>query len=194
MNTHFYNSSGNARGDTMFDSSEVIMGLRWDIEEQRSRSPGEHADLDAFCVLFDAQSQLVELVHPGRTRNANGSVVHTGDSTTGAKTWDDERIFVFLNALPPEIAALAFVVVSASGRAFEQIPGASCHMSDRVTEREYLRVDLSRHGLSSAQCIATLQRCGEGWRMLGRAQSGQVALAAESLSLSASEKKRHQQI
>ncbi|HSQ02924.1 MAG TPA: TerD family protein, partial [Burkholderiales bacterium] len=77
-------------GEPALDSNEVIMGLRWDVQEHRPRSSEPHADLDAFCVLFDAQSQLVELVHPGRTRNANGSVVHTGDSRTGAKEWDDE--------------------------------------------------------------------------------------------------------
>jgi stress response protein SCP2 len=183
-----FGTSGHANDTSTLDSSEVIMGLRWDIEEHRAHSSSAHADLDAFCVLFDARSQLMELVHPGRTRNTNGSVVHTGDSTTGAGEWDDERLFVFIDALPEGVCALAFVVISAAGHVFADVPGASCHVSDRLTEREYVRVNLPRDGLSMARCIATLQRTLNGWKIFDRAESGAMAITAESLSLSVNEK------
>ncbi|MBI4290119.1 MAG: TerD family protein [Betaproteobacteria bacterium] len=166
------------------------MGLRWDIEAQHARPPGRRADLDAFCALFDARSQIVEIVHPGRIRNANASVVHTGDSTTGAKEWDDERIFVYLDALPQNVCAVVFVVISASGRVFGDVPGASCHVSDGWTEREYVRTDLRSYGFSVSRCIATLRRDPDGWKILDHAESGKIAIAAESLSLSANEKSR----
>lgn len=188
MSVHFENPGDIKTAGAMLESNEVIMGLRWDIQEHLIRSPDQHPDLDAVCVLFDAQSQPVELVHPARPRSTNGSVVHTGDSKTGSKEWDGERIFVFLGPLPRDIAVVAFVVISATGRAFADAPGASCHVSDGATEREYLRVDLPRYGSSIARCIATLQRRKEGWKILGRAESGRMAVSAEYLSLAANEK------
>ncbi len=84
---------------------------------------------------------------------------------------------------------MTFVVIGAAGRVFGDFPGASCHVSDAATEREYLRVDLPRYGESVARCIATLRRDIAGWKILGRTESGPTAIAAESLSLAASEKK-----
>lgn len=169
-------------GGIVPESGEVVMGLRWDIQEHLLRGHQRHPDLDAVCVILDAQARVVEIVHPGHPRNANDSVVHTGDSRTGAKAWDDERIVVFLEPLPENAAALAFVVASASGHVFGNVPGASAHVSDAASEREYVRVDLSMYGFAVARCIATLQRTADGWRLYDRAASGRLAVSAESLS------------
>jgi stress response protein SCP2 len=184
---------GSAKAGIVLESGEVIMGLRWDVQEHLLQVPDAHPDLDAFCVLFDARSQPVEIVHPGRPGNTNGSVVHTGDSRTGAREWDDERIFVFLEPLPPDVAAVAFVVISANGRVFGDVAGASCHVSDGVTEREYLRLDLPRYGVATAMCIATLWRAQEEWLIRDRAQSAELAVSAESLALAANEKRRERE-
>lgn len=169
-------------------SGDVVMGLRWDRHDANPGQPARHADLDAFCVLFDGQERPVELVHPGATRNSNGSVVHTGDSTTGASAWDDERIFVFLDALPEEISMLAFVVRSATGRVFRDVPGASGHLSDAATECVYLRADLQPYGYSIARCMAILRRRPDGWHILDRSEAGSLAVAAESLALGIEDK------
>jgi stress response protein SCP2 len=155
--------------DAAFDAElkEVVLGLHWTPpEESDAKSRGEEpANLDAFCVLFDGKQRVLEVVHPGRPRNANGSVVHTGDSRTGASTWDDERIFVFLKALPEAVAAIAFAVAIVNGRTFGEVRGASCHVSDAATEREMLRVELTPLGPVKTHCVATLQRCLSGWEM-----------------------------
>ena len=78
--------------------NEIVMGLHWDPPEDGATA--DPADLDTLCVLFDAQGCVLEVIHPGHPRNEDSSVVHTGDSRTGASEWDDERIFVFLAALP----------------------------------------------------------------------------------------------
>lgn len=169
-------------------SGDLVMGLRWDRHDTGPGQSARHADLDAFCVLFDEHGRPVEVVHPGETRNRNGSVVHTGDSTTGASAWDDERIFVFLDALPEDISTLAFVVRSATRRAFGDIAGASCHLSDATTECVYLRLDLQPYGYSLARCMAILDRQREGWHILDRAAAGSIAVAAETLSLDTADK------
>ncbi|HEY9446518.1 MAG TPA: TerD family protein [Burkholderiales bacterium] len=164
-------------------SGDLVMGLRWNGHEPGTQMITRRPDLDAFCVLFDVHGRSVDLVHPGRTRNGNGSVVHTGDSTTGASEWDDERIFVFLDALPEEISMLAFVVRSATGDVFRDVPGASCHVSDAITECAYLRADLYPYGYSIARCMAALSRRPDGWEILDRNEAGHVAISAESLVL-----------
>lgn len=157
--------------DREVDLKEIVMGLHWHPQEPGASAGREPANLDALCVLFDEEGRVVEVVHPGRPSNANGSVLHTGDSPTGASKWDDERIFVFLEALPDSVSGLAFVVASANGRVFSEIPGASCHVSDRVTEREWVRLDLTALGKRREHRVATLRRSPAGWEISLDAQA-----------------------
>lgn len=169
--------------DAESDLREIVMGLHWDPQQEGMSASPEN--LDALCVLLDAQCRVLEVVHPGCPRNTNGSVIHTGDSRTGASVWDDERIFVFLEALPLPVSTIAFVAASASGRAFGEITGASCHVSDRMTEREWIRLELTALGRLTAHCVATLHRSTTGWKISGEAQTNCGALLAgpELLSL-----------
>ena len=145
------------------------MGLHWDPPEHGAA--GDPADLDALCVLFDAQGCVLEVVHPGHLRTADASVVHTGDSRTGASLWDDERIFVFLEALPQAVSKLSFVVASATGQPFHEVPGAFCHISDRVSEDERFRLELTALTGRTSHTVATLHRGAERWRIVADAQS-----------------------
>lgn len=142
---------------------EVVMGLHWDPAQPGSGA--NVADLDALCLLFDAGGQVLEVIHSGHLRNASESVVHTGDSLTGASIWDDERIFVFLDALPDTVQALAFVVVSANDRSLHLAPGAYCHISDRYTEQKLLHLDLSTLDDCQAHAAGCLRRGNAGWHI-----------------------------
>ncbi len=172
--------------DADSDLKEIVMGLHWDPQQDGIRAVPEN--LDALCVLLDGQRRVLEIIHPGCPRNANGSVIHTGDARTGASVWDDERIFVFLEALPATVSTIAFIVVSASGRTFGGIRGASCHISDRVTEREWIRLELTALGEHTAHCVATLHRSTTGWKISADTQTGCGAFLAgpELLSLAES--------
>lgn len=161
----------NVSADREVDLEEIVMGLHWHPQEPDASAGRAPANLDALCVLFSAEGRAVEVIHPGHPSNANGSVLHTGDSPTGASTWDDERIFVFLEALPDSVSALAFVVASANGHAFSEVPGASCHVSDRVTDREWIRLDLTALGKHTEHRVATLRRSPAGWQMSPDAQA-----------------------
>jgi tellurium resistance protein TerD len=151
------------------------MGLHWDAPEAGVSAP---EDLDACCVLLGAQHRLLEVIHPGYPRNANASVIHTGDSRTGASTWDDERIFVFLEALPETVSTIVFAVTSATGRPVSAVRGGSCHVSDHVTERPWVRVDLTKCEAGSAHCVATLRRSRNGWEI----STDPPALSQETLA------------
>jgi tellurium resistance protein TerZ len=165
---------------------EVVMGLHWTPPE--AGATGEPADLDALCVLFDEHKRVLEVVCPVHSRSSNGSVIHTGDSRTGASQWDDERIIVFLEALPEEISSIAFVVVSATDRGFSEVRGGTCHISDHVTEREYIRLQLTNLGQDTARCIATLQRSPIGWRLKADAEAIDAELMADLRSSMGSRK------
>ena len=153
----------NTGGDAVPELKEVVLGLHWAPPQEGALT--EPADLDALCALLDERQQLLEIVGPTHPRNADGSVSHTGDSRRGTSEWDDERIFVFLDALPDAVATLAFVVVSASGQPFSEVLGASCHVSDRLTEHEWLRFELTALQRHRSHCVATLHRRESGWEI-----------------------------
>jgi len=142
---------------------EVILGLHWDPPKDGARR--HPADLDVLCVLFDLEGRVFEVVHPGHPRSMDSSVVHTGDSRTGASTWDDERIFVFLNAVPKTVSRLAFVVLSSTGQPFDQVPGASCHISDRLSENVLARMDLTSLSGQTAHAITMVREHHNRWRI-----------------------------
>jgi len=172
MRTNCYTSlKDSVSAEREVDLREIVMGLHWHPQEPGTSASQGPANLDALCVLFDEEGRVVEVVHPGCPSNANGSVLHTGDSLTGASEWDDERIFVFLEALPDSVSALAFVVASANGHVFSEVPGASCHVSDRVTEREWIRLDLTALGKHKEHRVATLRRSPAGWQISADAQA-----------------------
>jgi tellurium resistance protein TerZ len=165
--------------DVRPDLKEIVMGLHWDPPREGATDPG---NLDALCILFDAQGRVLEAIYPGNPRNANGSVLHTGDSPTGASVWDDERIFVFLEAVPAAVSTIAFVVASANGHTFGEVPGASCHVSDRVTEHAWIRLELTALGHQTIHGIATLRRGPAGWELSKGAQEMSPGMLAEMLS------------
>ncbi len=156
---------------------EVVLGLHWDPPAEGARA--QPPDLDALCVLLDAQGELVDLVHPGRLRTANDSVIHTGDALTGASLWDDERIFVFLDALPASVCTVAFFVVSASGHPFHDVRGAWCHLSDHASGREWLRKDLTLLEGRLGEAVCTLRRNQTDWTVSSDTCAVPMGLAAE---------------
>lgn len=156
---------------------EVVLGLHWDPPAEGARV--QPPDLDALCVLLDAQGGPMEVIHPGRLRTADDSVVHTGDALTGASLWDDERIFVFLDALPAAVCTVAFFVVSATGHAFHAVRGAWCHVSDHASGREWFRKDLTLLEGCLGEVVCTLRRNATGWTVSTDTRGVPMGLVAE---------------
>ncbi|MBX3649930.1 MAG: TerD family protein [Burkholderiales bacterium] len=162
---------------------EVVMGLHWAPLEDYAKVHPEN--LDALCVLFDREQQIVEIIHPGNPRSSNGSVVHTGDSRTGASQWDDERIFVFLEALPADVTTLVFIVASVTGKPIREVRGASCHISDHATEYQWVNMELTTLDTQTTCCVATLSRSLTGWEISPTAQDINRENQAQSAALAA---------
>ena len=163
------------------DLKEIVMGLHWSPSEDGAIS--DRANLDALCALLDRQQRVLEVVSPAHPRDTNGSVIHTGDSREGASEWDDERIFVFLGALPEAVSSLAFIVTSVTGRAFSEVRGASCHISDHITDHEWIRLQLTDLGQRTVHCVATLQRGPTGWKLSTDAHAMNAEVMAQLLLL-----------
>lgn len=153
---------------------QLVMGVHWSPAPRQSNA----ADLDAMCVLYDKAHRVLDVIHGNRQRNENESVIHTGDSRDGANHWDDERIFVFPEALPDAVVRLCFVVVCADGRPFHEIPGACCHLTDHASEHEWLRLDLTTLRGRQSHTVATLQRCNGSWSLMVP-PDGSDAIAAQ---------------
>jgi len=152
-------------GETL---TKVRMGLGWDAVKKKGLFGGlksQSIDLDASCLLFDGQGQLVDQVWFQQLRSADGSVVHTGDNRTGAGDGDDESILVDLVKVPAQITSLVFVVNSFTGQDFTQIENAYCRVVDETTAGEVARYALSGSGRHNAQVMAKLTRDGQGWAM-----------------------------
>ena len=153
---------------TISITNDLVMGLHWAPVPDDARERPAPANLDALCLSLDEKSRRLEVIGPGHLKNANGSVVHTGDSRTGASLWDDERVFVFVEALPQHVDAVVFGVVS-HDRPFSEVAGASCHVSDLMLEEALLRIELDTFGAATECCIATLRRGDGGWILQSRA-------------------------
>lgn len=144
---------------------EIVMGLRLHCAGMQAG----RVDAHALCLLQDRHGRVLEKIHPGNTRNASGSVVHTGAAAAASGKWDHERIFVFLDALPEDVARLVFAVASTSGSGLGHASGATCHISDHNTEQVIHFRELG--SLRDTLQVALLIRRGGGWKCIPREQA-----------------------
>jgi tellurium resistance protein TerZ len=149
--------------------TKVTMGLGWDVAKGkgffgRLLSSGS-VDLDASCVMFDGDGQIADSVWFRQLKSNDGSVIHTGDNTTGAGDGDDEQIVVQLSAVPGNIATLMFVVNSFTGQNFSKVANAYCRLVDATTNKEVARFDLSCQGDHTGQIMAKVHRAEGEWQM-----------------------------
>jgi stress response protein SCP2 len=174
---HEVESHGAMDSNRSPELKEVVFGLHWD--PPHDAASGQPADLDALCVLFDSNGLTLEVIHPGHPRSVDGCVTHTGDSRNGASHWDDERIFVFLDALPEAVAKLAFVVMSATGKSFDAVPGARCHVSDRVSEAPHVQIELGSLCGRTIHTVSLIRRSASGWEFFAEDVHDDEQLFAE---------------
>ena len=150
--------------------ARATMGIGWDVRKKKGlggffSGGSDEIDLDASCLLFDANRQLIDSVWFQQLKSKDGSIVHTGDNRTGAGDGDDEQIIVDLTALPGNVATLVFTVNSFQGDTFDRIENAYCRLVDATTSAELARYDLTGAGSHTGQVMAKLTRNGGGWDM-----------------------------
>ncbi|HYG48964.1 MAG TPA: TerD family protein [Allosphingosinicella sp.] len=150
--------------------TRVTMGLGWDVRKSKGfmgmfGGGGGDIDLDASCLLFDAQRQVLDAIWFQQLRSNDGSIIHTGDNRTGAGDGDDEQIIVDLSSVPGHVASLVFTVNSFTGDTFDKIENAYCRLVDASNGQEMARYDLTGAGSHTGQVMAKVSRTGGGWEM-----------------------------
>lgn len=161
--------------------TRAIMGLGWDVKQAKGLGRffgggSDEIDLDASCLLFDANRDLLDAVWFRQLQSGDGSIVHTGDNRTGAGDGDDEQIIVDLTRVPGNVTTLVFTVNSFQGDTFDRIENAFCRLIDATTNQEMARYDLSGSGSHTGQVMVKLTRANGGWDMkaLGDKTSGRT--------------------
>lgn len=157
--------------------TRVRMGLGWDAVAKKGlfgKLKSQDIDLDASCLIFDAQRTLLDSVWFNQLQSKDGAIQHTGDNLTGAGDGDDESIIVDLTRLDPRVQSLVFTVNSFTGQNFSQIENAFCRLLDDASGAELARYDLSGSGSHNAQIMAKVYRDGSGGWAMGAI--GQIAV------------------
>lgn len=164
--------------------SKVRMGLGWNPVQKKSGffgslfgSGADDIDLDASCLLLDAQKNLLDVVWFRQLQSRDGSIKHSGDNLTGEGDGDDETIFVDLTHLPSNVTHLAFTVCSFRGQTFNEVGGAFCRLVDDSNNTEMARFNLSEQGQHTGVVMAIVSRHGAAWQMkaVGMPTAGSVA-------------------
>lgn len=168
--------------------SQVKMGLGWDMASAPQKSGGflsglfggggsnDSIDLDASCILFDANKQMIEAIWFGQLQSKDGSIQHTGDNRTGAGDGDDEVINVDLSRIPANVQSLVFTVNSFTGQTFEKVSNAFCRIINANNNSEVARFNLSSQGSHTAMIMAKVYRHNGEWKMhaIGETASGRT--------------------
>jgi tellurium resistance protein TerZ len=162
--------------------TRIVMGLGWDAAKAKSGGflgglfggGGDgNIDLDASCLLFDDQGNLLDAVWFRQLRSRDGSIQHTGDNLTGEGDGDDEQIIVELPKVPANVKSLVFTVNNYTGQDFSRVQNAFCRIVNGADQKEIARYDLSCQGSHTAMIMAKLYRHNDEWKMHAIGETGQ---------------------
>ena len=167
--------------------SNIAMALGWDAARQnppgflgrmfggRGGQP-DSIDLDASCILFDADKNMADAVWFRQLRSKDGSIQHSGDNLTGEGEGDDETINVDLSKVPSRVHTLMFTVNSFRGQTFQEVENAYCRLVNLSNNQEIARYTLSGGGNYTGYIMAKVYRHGGEWKMaaLGEPSNGQT--------------------
>lgn len=160
--------------------SEILMGLGWAAAGGWFSSGGS-IDLDASCIMFDENKNVVDLVSFRKLNSSDGSVHHEGDNRTGDGDGDDEKINVSLSRVPANVKSLIFVVNSFTGQTFKDVKEAYCRLVDKRTGAELARITLSEKGAQRSAILASVYRHDGEWKMAGISELAAGGRVAEDL-------------
>lgn len=171
----------NDRGESVYDLSQVTIGLGWDVRQKQSGFLGklfggkeEEYDLDAIAFLLDSNGKVADLGRTVQAQNGrqvglyggdviffnslkhpSGHIWLTGDNRTGAGDGDDEQIIVKLDSLDQKYQKILFVVSIYQGRQNNQHFGMVENAFIRAVDargKEITKFSLSGDNSTNGMC------------------------------------------
>jgi tellurium resistance protein TerD len=171
--------------------TKVIIGLGWDPRS----TDGAAFDLDGSAFLLKSDGKVRsdnDFIFYNNLKSSDGSVVHSGDSTTGEGEGDDETIMVELPKVPAEIDKFSFCVTIHDAEArrqnFGMVGKAYIRCVNAATNAEVARYDLSEDGSTeTAMIFGELYRAGSEWKFkaVGQGFKGGLGPLARSFGVNA---------
>ena len=120
-------------------------------------------------------------------KSTDGSVVHSGDNTTGAGEGDDETVTIDLTKVPADVDKIAICVTIHDAEArkqnFGQVSKAFVRCVNATGNGEIARYDLSEDGSTEAAMVfGEVYRAGADWkfRAIGQGFKGGLGPLAKN--------------
>ncbi len=166
--------------------SKMVIGLGWDTRA----TDGAAFDLDGAVFLVTAAGKVrsdADFVFYNNLKSTDGSVVHSGDNTTGAGDGDDETVTIDLAAVPADVdkVILGVTIHDAETRKqnFGMVSKAFIRCINAAGNAEIARYDLSEDGSTEAAMIfGEVYRAGADWKFkaIGQGFKGGLGPLAKS--------------
>jgi tellurium resistance protein TerD len=148
--------------------TKMIVGLGWDTRA----TDGAAFDLDGAIFLLNAAGKVrsdADFVFYNNLKSTDGSIVHSGDNTSGAGEGDDETVTIDLANVPADIDKIAICVTIHDAEArkqnFGQVSKAFVRCVNANGNAEIARYDLSEDGSTEAAMVfGEVYRAGTEWK------------------------------
>ena len=158
--------------------TSLKVALGWDIRA----TDGAAFDLDGAVFLLNSTGKVrsdADFIFYNNLKSADGSIVHSGDNTTGAGDGDDEFVTIDLTKVPADVdkVVLGVTIHDAETRRqnFGMVGKAFIRCVNNATNAEVARYDLSEDGSTEAAMIfGEIYRNGADWkfRAIGQGFAG----------------------
>lgn len=168
---------------------KVYVGVGWDMNNY----DGEPIDLDLSCFILNKENLTrvdTDFVFYNNLKGADLAVQHSGDNRTGIGEGDDETITLDLDAMPFEVAKIAFVVTiymgEEEGHTFEKVKNAFIRIVNADTRAVLARFDLNTEfGDGTCLRFGELTREGGNWAFhaTGEIETGGLSKIAQEYGI-----------
>ena len=162
------------------------VGLGWDTRA----TDGAGFDLDGAVFLLKSSGKVRsdgDFIFYNNLKSSDGSVVHSGDNTTGQGDGDDESVTIDLSKVPADVdkVVLAVTIHDAETRRqnFGMVGKAFIRCINGANSSEIARYDLSEDGSTEAAMIfGEVYRNGADWkfRAIGQGFAGGLGPLAKN--------------
>ena len=169
--------------------TNLKVGLGWDTRA----TDGAAFDLDGAVFLLNSSGKVRsdgDFIFYNNLKSADGSVVHSGDNTTGAGEGDDETVSIDLSKVPADVdkVVLAVTIHDAEARRqnFGMVGKAFIRCVNANGNAEIARYDLSEDSSTeTAMIFGELYRAGGDWkfRAVGQGYNGGLGPLARSFGV-----------